>query len=419
MDRGTGRRELEATLRASRERVERQVADGRVLVFAATVLLTVLIQLVVPGRRTWWPSAYFGAWTVIALGLRAVVRRVSVRRPLVAATLALDVAAACGIHVVMPWAVPDAPAGLHEAFLAYVTAPSLLLVLFINALRHDGPLAWIGSGLAVTAFLGLVGTLGPPGPPQVAAAGILAIAGGLSAFGTRETRRTLDTHARTLLLRRYLPAAAVERVMREDPDASMGLLGRAATVTVLSSDLRGFTAMSERLAPAEVLAQLNAYHGRMLQVIEAHGGMLDKFIGDGALAVFGLPLAGDAEPADHGAGGAVACAHALLDALVALNGERATRGLAPLAVGIGIHTGPVVAGNLGAPGRRLEFTVIGDTVNTAARLEGATKEAGVPVLVSAATAARLPVRDGLTERPPLALRGRAEPLAVFALAGRT
>ena len=132
------------------------------------------------------------------------------------------------------------------------------------------------------------------------------------------------------------------------------------------------------------------------------------------LVVFGLPVGG-AGPPDHGATAALACARGMLGRLAEHNQERAARGLLPLQMGIGIHTGPVVAGNIGVPGRRMEFTCIGDAVNTAARLEGLTKETGAPVLVSAETASRLGPSERLRELAPLSVKGKSEPLRLYAL----
>ena len=130
--------------------------------------------------------------------------------------------------------------------------------------------------------------------------------------------------------------------------------------------------------------------------------------------MFGMPGVDGVGPSDHGATAAVACARGMLKALEAVNAGRASQKLQPLAMGIGIHTGSVVAGNIGA-GQRLEFTVIGDAVNTASRLEGLTKEAQCPGVVSAETAALLASTHGLRALPPMHAKGKSQALALFAL----
>ena len=237
------------------------------------------------------------------------------------------------------------------------------------------------------------------------------IAGDLSArvpvLGTDETGRLAESFNQMVAgleererLREafgaFVDPHLAERVIEE----GTVLQGEEAEVTVLFVDIREFTAFAERSSAAEVVAQLNTFYDRVVPVLVRHGGHADKFVGDGLLAVFGAP----GRLPDHADRGVAAALE------IAAVVRRDYRG--GLRIGIGVNSGPVVAGTIGGGGR-VEFTVIGDTVNTAARVEAITRETDDTVLITEATRSLLR-RDhgGFAERGTVTLRGRSVPVQV-------
>jgi adenylate cyclase len=160
-------------------------------------------------------------------------------------------------------------------------------------------------------------------------------------------------------------------VLGSEEETNLG--GRQADVAIMFTDLRNFTPLTERCSPQETVRILNEYFTMVVSAVHRHGGVVDKFIGDAAMAVFGLD--GDEEMCDQ----ALRSAFDVHRGLVGLNRDLVSRGLPE--VRLGVHFGAAVAGNIGSE-ERLEYTVIGDSVNTASRLESLTKELSSPVVVS-------------------------------------
>ncbi len=203
---------------------------------------------------------------------------------------------------------------------------------------------------------------------------------------------------------RYMSKAVVDQLL-EKGDAVLGGTGRE--VSVLFSDIRGFTALSERLGARETVAMLNEYFTDMVDVVYEHNGILDKYIGDMIMAVFGSVLTSE-EDADN----AVTVGSRMMVALRKLNIRRVAAGHESIRIGVGISTGYCVAGNIGSP-KRLEYTVIGDRVNLAERLQNANKYYGTSVLICQPTAARLKRVVKLRELDLMRVRGINAPVSVY------
>ena len=181
-------------------------------------------------------------------------------------------------------------------------------------------------------------------------------------------------------------------------------------VTVLFTDIRDFTAMSEQMAPSEVLAFLDRYFGHMSQIVKGHDGIVNKFLGDGMLAVWGAPDSDELH-----AEKALKAALDMRKKLKEFNQERVHEGKAPIRMGIGIHTGIVAAGMLGGADQH-EYTVIGDAVNLASRIEGLTKSLGVDLLVSESTWKQLKAKFEGVRAGEEHVKGRVESVVVYTVA---
>ncbi|QRM34677.1 adenylate/guanylate cyclase domain-containing protein [Microvirga sp. VF16] len=245
---------------------------------------------------------------------------------------------------------------------------------------------------------------------EMARLAVIGLTATILFVAVQRTRRALtaaitEARLRTNLARFFSPRIA-DKLAESGHDARPL---RAQKAAVMFVDIRGFTTMAESLQDSELAAFLNEYRRRVSLPVAEHGGVIDKFIGDGVMAVFGVP-----EPDERDARNAVDCGVALLAAVDRWNEERANAGLAPVHIGIGIHYGDVSAGILGES-HSLEFTVIGDTVNAANRIEELAGGRGMRLLVSAAALAAAG-RTGDAAwalLPEQALRGRRQPIQVM------
>jgi len=204
-------------------------------------------------------------------------------------------------------------------------------------------------------------------------------------------------------LERFLSPAIVEKVLVNPDQVHLG--GENQTATILFADIRGFTRMSEHMEPERVVELLNEYFTEMTELIFDNGGTLDKYLGDGIMALFGAPL-----PKPGDALRSVKTAAEMQRALVQLNQQWEARGQAPLQMGIGVNTGPVTAGNMGSS-KRMEYTVIGDAVNLASRL--CANAAGGQILISDSTFQQVSGDFPARRLEPIRVKGKQAPVAIY------
>lgn len=286
--------------------------------------------------------------------------------------------------------------------------PSLLLVLaLLPVVFWWGRSAWLKVAVLVGFSLGIlvVSTLrlwqGQYFPP-VDSIGVAWIA-----FVGRAAFDSLRQFKERRFLKQAFGGHVSPVVMNEILAGNVHLgAGNRQRVCVLFADIRGFTTRSEHTTPEAIIELLNGYFTQMTEAIHKHGGVVDKFIGDGLMAFFGAPL-----PLDHPEKSALEAAQEMLIRLHRYNQSLSDRGMEPIAIGIGIHAGEVILGYIGSEARN-EYTAIGDTVNAASRLEGMTKELGYPIVFSSAVEDGVKGTAGLVDLGECSVRGHT-PVHLF------
>lgn len=311
----------------------------------------------------------------------------------VRATVADQVLANRAIRPAPGWATALVAlvAGLLAAagFTRYTARPASLAAVLILLLLAVGSLAAFKRGYWLSLAPPLLATM---------TAGVAGLAYQYLVEG-REKRAVKQ------LFSRYLSKDVYEQVLANPALAELG--GKRRDMTVLFSDIRGFTAVTEKGDPEALVAQLNEYFSCMVDIVFAHRGTLDKFVGDMVMALYGAPL-DDVDHADH----AVETALAMVAELNRLNGKWASEGRPTLGIGIGINSGDMIAGNIGSS-RIRSYTVIGDNVNLGARLESLNKDYRTSIIISEHTATRLRGRYDLHPLGDVVVKGKSVPVAIF------
>ena len=208
----------------------------------------------------------------------------------------------------------------------------------------------------------------------------------------------------------YVSKRIVDELIRDPNKAKLG--GDRKEITVLFSDIRGFTSFSEKHQPEEVVSLLNEYLGAMTNIVFEHDGTLDKFVGDAIMALWGAPV-GQPDHAER----AVRCALAMIRKLEELQKKWAAEGRYVIDIGIGVNTGDMVVGNMGAEGKKMDYTVIGDNVNLGARLEGLTRKYNNHIIISEFTYAKVKDIVQVNELGAVTVKGRERPVVIYDLVG--
>ncbi|MFP2910395.1 adenylate/guanylate cyclase domain-containing protein [Pyxidicoccus sp. 3LFB2] len=290
---------------------------------------------------------------------------------------------------------------------AGMLAAILGVVQSFSVARYSRLHVLLSTALSSAAYSLLAGLTGHGSPAQVSFVVFCYVAlGWLIVMTNAQVRGMFLKLRRRDRLSRFLPKQVVERVMKLG-DAPLQPVQRE--VTILFSDIRDFTTLSETLQPREVLELLDEYFGHMTHIVLARDGIVNKFLGDGMLACWGVP-----DEHENHAELAMRAALDMRAKLEELNAHRERHGQPRLRIGIGLHTGVVAAGMLGGAEQH-EYTVIGDAVNLASRVEGLTKSLGVDILVSESTWQKGGGRFVGERLGETHVKGRREPVVVYAL----
>jgi adenylate cyclase len=238
---------------------------------------------------------------------------------------------------------------------------------------------------------------------------LLVLASILLGSGYKAVTEGKDRRRVKHMFSQYVSSTVLDELLEKYEDHIRAGDGSREKVTILFSDIRDFTSLSENLSPEKVVELLNIYLGEMSNIIMNNGGTIDKFIGDAIMAFWGAPIITE----DHADKALMSCTE-MVEALVSVNNMLREKGFDNLKVGIGLHTGYAILGNIGSE-NKLDYTVIGDTVNLASRVEGLTKQYGFPVLLTEDTRAALSMEIPLGIVDAVRVKGKNIPIKLYAI----
>jgi len=401
-------RHLDAALAKREMKVEHSINYVRMGILSAGVLLDLFTVF----RERLFSLEYFlffASVVVVGGAYLAIVHRVTLgdrhRGWVKYLTICIDYLLLFSYSIEMT--APEFAGKVNGVSIAAANVAVVIIMIMLNGLRVSRRAVVVSTAIGAAFIAVAVFRLTNDPTIRIWAAPLVIVAGAVTFWVSSNVKTIVRDLSRRERLARFLPHDLVQIVESSDMELELG--GKETRVTVLFADIRTFTRFSEHRAPEEVVGILNEYFTAMSGVIHRHGGMIDKYIGDAVMAVFGAPLSKGED-----ARNAVAAAHEMLEELDGLNGRWAHAGREPIAIGIALHTGIAVAGNIGAPDR-MDYTVIGDTVNLTARLEELNKHFQTRFLMSEDTYREV---ESFFEADFLGqtdIRGRDSPVRLYTL----